>query len=79
MGIYAIIATLGSMFLVSWGHTNWYKEVMVFALTFPIAWNELIADVSLLFLPLNILFWSTVVYFFALLIMKLRLRFEEKL
>ena len=79
MGIYAILATFGSLFLVSWGHTNWYKEVMVFALAFPIAWNKLIADVSLFFLPLNILFWSTVVYFCALLIIKMRLRFKERL
>lgn len=76
MGIYAILAIFGSIFLVSWGHTNWYKEVMVFALTFPIAWDKLIVDVSLVFLPLNILFWSVVVYLFAFLIIKIRLRFR---
>lgn len=76
MGVYAILAIFGSIFLVSWGHTNWYKKVMVFALTFPIAWDKLIVDVSLFFLPLNILFWSIVVYFSALLIIKIRLRYR---
>jgi len=76
MGVYTIFAIFGTIFLVSWGHTNWYREVMVFALTFPIAWDQLIVNVSLFFLPLNILFWSIVVYFFALLIIKIRLRFR---
>ena len=76
MGIYAILAIFGSIFLVSWGHTNWYKAVMVFALTFPIAWDKLIVDVSLVFLPLSILFWSLVAYLLAFLIIKLRLRFK---
>ena len=76
MVIYAMLAIFGSIFLVSWGHTNWYKEVMVFALTFPVSWDKLIVDVSLIFLPLNILFWSVVVYLFALLIIKIRLRFR---
>ncbi len=74
MGIYTLLATFGSIFLVSWGHSNWYKKIMVFALTFPVAWDKLIADVSLIFLPLNILFWSAVVYLLAFLIIKIRLR-----
>lgn len=76
MGVYALLSIFGSIFLVSWGHTNWYKEVMVFALTFPIAWDKLIVDVSLFFLLLNILFWSVIVYLLAFLIIKIRLRFR---
>ena len=77
MGIYTILSIFGLIFLVSWGHTSWYKEIMVYALTFPIGWDKLIVNVSLIFLPLNILFWSIAVYFFVILIIKIRLIFRQ--
>ncbi|MEM9297512.1 MAG: hypothetical protein AAGA64_03915 [Bacteroidota bacterium] len=62
MVIYGLLVTVGSIFLVSWGHTNWYKEMMLFALSFPVAWKDLIVEESLIFLPLNILFWTAIIY-----------------
>jgi hypothetical protein len=43
---------------------------MGFAFTFPIGWDKLIVK-SFFFLPLNILFWTILAYFFSLLIIKI--------
>lgn len=70
MFLYTMLATFGSIFLVTWGHSNWFKIVMNFAFTFPIGWDKLIVK-SFFFLPLNILFWTILAYFFSLLIIKI--------
>lgn len=70
MVVYGLLVTVGSIFLVSWGNTNWYKEMMLFALSFPVAWKDLIVEVSLIFLPLNIIFWSAIIYGLVTAILK---------
>ena len=59
--IYFLATTLGSVFLVSWGSTNWYKEIMLFFISTPINWRIMIVD-SIVWLPINILFWTTLIF-----------------
>jgi len=60
--IYSICLIFGSIFLVSWGGENLFKTCLMFFLTFPIDWASLIANKSMIYLLLNIFFWSLVVY-----------------
>lgn len=66
--IYGLGSTIGSIFLVSWGSSNWFKRVLIFLGTFPIDWNHLIINKSIFFLFLNILFWTAVVYVIVLIV-----------
>lgn len=60
--IYSICSIFGSIFLVSWGGENLFKACLMFFLTFPIDWVSLIVNESMIYLLLNIIFWSLVVY-----------------
>lgn len=71
--IYGLASTFGSIFLVSWGGSSYFKKILLFFSSFPINWNELI-DLSLWFLLLNIIFWSLIVYLLAFLIINLVLK-----
>jgi hypothetical protein len=53
---------------VGWGSKSLFQQVMVFFLTYPLNWSELAVNVSLVFLPLNILFWSAIVFVITYLI-----------
>jgi hypothetical protein len=68
--IYGLASTVGSIFLVTWGSSSWFKSVMNFMLTFPINWDALIVR-SLFFLLLNILFWTVIVYLLAFFTQKM--------
>ncbi len=59
--VYTLACTFGSIFLVTWGSTNWYKELMTFMLTWPFDWDKLIVD-SIAWLPVNIAFWTALTY-----------------
>jgi hypothetical protein len=63
--IYTLATTVGSIFLVTWGSTNWYKETLVFMLTWPVKWDELIIE-SFVWLFVNIGFWTVIVYLISL-------------
>lgn len=65
--IYTLSTTIGSIFLVTWGTTNWYKETLEFLLSWPINWDKLIME-SYGWLFVNICFWTAVVYLAALLL-----------
>ncbi len=65
--LYSIACTFGTIFLVTWGSTNWYKELMMVMLSWPLEWNKLIAE-SLIWLPLNILFWTLLMFFTTMII-----------
>lgn len=65
--IYTLATTVGTIFLVTWGATNWYKETIVFMLTWPVKWDELIID-SFAWLFVNIGFWTVMVYLISLVI-----------
>ena len=67
--VYAIFSLFGTVFLVSWGHTNWVKKLLMVFFKFPLDWAHLIGNVSIWYLPLNILFW-TVLYFFIYKLVK---------
>lgn len=67
---YAIAATFGSIFLVTWGEKSLFKSVMMFMSTFPIDWNSLMIE-STLYVFLNILFWTLIFYFIAIGVSKL--------
>lgn len=64
--IYTLAITVGSIFLVTWGSTNWYKETIVFMLTWPVKWDKLIID-SLAWLLVNIGFWTVMFYLISLI------------
>jgi hypothetical protein len=70
------MCTVGSIFLVSWGSTNWYKELMVFMLRTPFAWDKLMIE-SLLWLPIHILFW-TLLFFILSTIVEALLKISYK-
>lgn len=63
--IYTLATTVGSIFLVTWGSTNWYKETLVFMLTWPVKWDKLIIE-SFVWLFVNIGFWTVMVYLISL-------------
>ena len=63
--IYTLATTLGSIFLVTWGSTNWYKEIMNFMLSWPVNWDKLIME-SYGWLFVNICFWTAAVYLASL-------------
>lgn len=65
--VYTVACTFGSIFLVTWGSTNWYKELMIIMLTWPIGWDKLIVD-SLIWLMVNIAFWTALIYVASLTI-----------
>lgn len=75
--LYGMCAIYGTHYLVSWGHTNTTKSALLLFYKFPFDWASLISEVSILFLPLNILFWSGVVYLVALGIVKLKLTLSK--
>jgi hypothetical protein len=64
--IYTLAITVGSIFLVTWGSTNWYKETIVFMLTWPVEWDKLFID-SLAWLFVNIGFWTVIIYLVSLI------------
>lgn len=70
--IYGIVMTLGSPFLLSWGSNGLVSALTKPFLYFPVDWAYLIADKSLLFLALNIMFWSGIVYIIVLVVEKVR-------
>jgi len=70
--MYSIFIIYGSLFLVSWGHTSMIKKLVLFFTEFPFSWGDLIVEVSIVFLPLNILFWTLVFYLVVLGIHKLK-------
>lgn len=65
--IYTLAITVGSIFLVTWGSTNWYKETIAFMLSWPVKWDELIME-SFGWLFVNICFWTSMVYIVLLVI-----------
>ncbi len=65
--IYTLANTLGSIFLVTWGSTNWYKETIEFMISWPVNWDNLIID-SLAWLFVHIGFWTAAVYLATLLL-----------
>lgn len=70
--IYGLFIVVGSPFLLSWGSEGFFAVVTKPFLYFPLDWPSLIAEKSLLFLILNIFFWSTIVYTFVLIIERIR-------
>jgi hypothetical protein len=68
--IYTFCITIGSIFVVSWGGVNIFKTIIVFMMSFPINWFKLIED-NILYLFVNILCWSLIVYVFSYLLEKL--------
>ncbi len=75
--LYSLACTFGSIFLVTWGSTNWYKKLINFMLTWPLNWDKLIID-SIIWLPVNILFWTTLTYLLATSIETLIVRLTLK-
>jgi hypothetical protein len=75
---YSLASTIGSVFLVTWGSPSWFKSTMIFLGSFPIDWNKLIVERGIVFLLLNCLFWSILVYLLVLAIEKLFARFQGK-
>lgn len=74
--LYGLFSLFGTIFFVGWGGENILKSIVLFFYKFPFDWVYLMVNKSYWFLPLNILFWSIVVYFFALLVIKIRRRFR---
>jgi hypothetical protein len=70
------MCTIGSIFLVSWGSTNWFKELMLFMLRTPFAWDKLMIK-SLLLFPVHILFW-TILFFILSAIVETLLKLSYK-
>ncbi len=66
--VYSIVQVIGAPFLVTWGGTTVFKEVIMFFLSIPFNWSDLISS-NLGFLLLNILFWSLVVYVILLIVL----------
>ena len=75
--IYTLAITVGSIFLVTWGSTNWYKEIINFMLSWPVEWDKLIID-SFAWLIINIGFWTTIIYLVLLFIENLMHKFLSK-
>ena len=63
---YGLASTVGSIFLVTWGGKSWFKTLIIFLTTFPLDWDHLIVGKFGINLLLNVIFWSTVVYFIVL-------------
>jgi len=74
--IYGLFSLFGTVFFVGWGGDNVLKSIVLFYFKFPIDWIHMIVYNSYWFLLLNILFWSIAVYFFALLVIKIKLLFR---
>lgn len=64
--IYTLSTTIGSIFLVTWGSTNWFKETIEFMLNWPVEWDKLFID-SLAWLFVNIGFWTVIFYLVSLI------------
>jgi hypothetical protein len=60
--VYGCACTIGSPFLVTWGSTNLFKQVMNFMWSFPIDWTRLLLEKSFGFLLVNVLFWAALFY-----------------
>lgn len=65
--IYTLAITVGSILLVTWGSTNWYKETIAFMISWPVKWDELIMY-SFGWLFINICLWTSMVYIVLLVI-----------
>jgi hypothetical protein len=64
--IYTLATTLGSIFLVTWGSTNWYKETIEFMISWPVKWDKLIID-SFAWLFVHIGFWTVMFYLVSII------------
>ena len=69
---YSIFTIFGTIFLSGWGGENKLKSALMIFYKFPFDWAKLIAERSLLFIPINILFWTAIVYFLCFMISKLK-------
>lgn len=65
--LYGIFIIIGQFFLVTWGSSSTLKNVVMFMLTVPFDWYKLIGQ-SIIYLPLNVIFWSAIVYLIMLAI-----------
>ena len=70
--VYSLFTIYGTIFLSGWGSENKMKSTLMIFYKFPVGWAKLIAEKSLLFIPINILFWTTIVYFLCFMISKLK-------
>lgn len=76
--IYTLAITVGSIFLVTWGSTNWYKETIAFILSWPVKWDKLIID-SFAWILVNIGFWTVMVYIVLLVVENFNLKLVTKI
>lgn len=66
--LYSISATFGSIFLITWGHSSVFKNLILFMLNFPMNWSYLVVNYSIVFLLLNVVFWSFFIYAIVFLV-----------
>lgn len=65
--IYMLAITVGSIFPVTWGSTNWYKETIEFILSWPVKWDKLMFN-SFGWLFVHIGFWTVMFYLISFII-----------
>lgn len=78
MLFYGLCATVGSMFLASWGSKSLIKSILIFMMSFPIDWLKLSVETSFGFTILNIIFWTLIFYMVLILISRIILRALKK-
>jgi hypothetical protein len=65
---YSLFSVFGTIFLIGWGGESRIKSTLMIFYKFPFDWTKLITENSLAFIPLNILFWTTLVFFLCFII-----------
>jgi hypothetical protein len=70
--VYSLFTIFGTIFLTGWGGENKIKSTLMIFYKFPVDWTKLIVEKSILFLPINILFWTSIVYFLCFAVSKLK-------
>lgn len=76
--VYSLFSIFGTVFLVGWGGESNIKSLLMLFYKFPFDWTKLISEKSLLFLPLNILFWTIIVYVISIFTIKILNKISKK-
>ena len=77
MMLFIIFNIIASLFMVTWGSTNAFKESMLFLLSFPIDWANLMEGSFVLYFFLYALFWALIVYVLSTVIISLTSRYSK--